>query len=484
MRGSKTTVVETTRGSLSAEMAVGDLGDVRLNARRDRLIAALEQHPDVSFPEACGGASDVEACYRFLRNPRISLETVIEPHLVATRARCQALGTVLVIHDTTEMSFAGEEPRAGLSRQSPRRQGFWVHAALAVSAEGLRTPLGLVSLLPFVRPPRAPGTPPPSQRARFRDPAKESRRWADGVAAVRARASAEIAAVHLMDREGDSYELLATLIAHRDRFVIRLRHDRRVVADPDDPASTLHAALRRTAPVVERQVVLSPRAVGHRSPAARRLHPSRPGRPATLRFAARPVVLHRPAGLGAAEPATLAVQVVHGWEVDPPPGEEPVDWQLVTTEPIDTVDDVLRIVDWYRTRWLIEEYFKALKTGCAYEQRQLESLDTLLVALGLLTPIAWQLLLLRHLSRDHAEAPATVVFTPHRLQVLRASSAGTRLPPLPTVQHALLAVARLGGHLRQNGPPGWLVLTRGMQTLIAMEAGWAAAQHAARSDQS
>ena len=351
MRGSKTTVVETTRGSLSAEMAVGDLGDVRLNARRDRLIAALEQHPDVSFPEACGGASDVEACYRFLRNPRISLETVIEPHLVATRARCQALGTVLVIHDTTEMSFAGEEPRAGLSRQSPRRQGFWVHAALAVSAEGLRTPLGLVSLLPLVHPSPCAGNPAPvSARAFPRDPAKESRRWADGVAAVRARASAEIA-VHLMDREGDSYELLATLITHRDRFVIRLRHDRRVVADPDGPGQ--HPPCRVSdgpRPVGGAPgVVLSPRAVGHRSPAARRRHPSRPGRPATLRFAARPVVLHRPAGLGAAEPSDpRGPGGARMREVDPPPGEEPVDWQLVTTEPIDTVDDVLRIVDWFQ----------------------------------------------------------------------------------------------------------------------------------------
>lgn len=471
------------RRSLSAEMAAGDLGDARLNVRRDRLIEALERHPDVSFPEACGGDSAAEGLYRFLRNRRVSLDTVIAPHLAATRARCQALGAVLVIHDTTEMSFAGEHPRTGLSPQSARRQGFWVHAALAVSAEGLRAPVGLLALHPFVRTPRAAGVAKPSPQARFRDPAKESRRWADGVTAVRARLDPATAALHLMDREGDSYELLALLIRQGDRFVVRLRHDRCVEAE-DGAMAKLSAALPRTAPLGEREVVLSARRSGDRSPAARQLHPARPGRTATLRFAARRVTLQRPLALKASHAASLAVHVVYGWEVDPPPGAVPVDWRLVTTEPIDTVDQVLAVVDAYRTRWLIEEYFKALKTGCAYEQRQLESLDTLLVALGLLAPIAWQLLLLRHLAREGADTPAHAVCTVRRLAVLRASPAGATLSSTPTVTEALLAVARLGGHLRQNGPPGWLVLTRGMQTLLAMEAGWAAAQYAARCDQS
>ena len=118
-------------------------------------------------------------------------------------------------------------------------------------------------------------------------------------------------------------------------------------------------------------------------------------------------------------PPSLAVNVVYVWEVDAPSGEEPVEWRLITREPIETVTDVLRIVDIYRTRWLIEEFFKALKTGCAYEKRQLESLQTLLVALALLAPVAWQLLLLRHLPHTAPESPATAVLTVRRIDVLR-----------------------------------------------------------------
>ena len=481
---SSTGVVEV-RGSLREEMAGGDLGDERLNARRDRLIDVLAESPATGFPEACASDGEVEALYRFLRNPRVSLDAVLEPHLVATQQRCRALDEVLVIHDTTELSFAGEHVRAGLTALGPRRQGFWVHAALAVSAEGLRAPLGLLSMMPFVRKAGPARRSKPHWRERFRDPDKLSRRWPASVTAARTRVGAARRAIHLMDREGDSYELLATLTTHGDRFVVRLHYDRRIVPDGEATApGRLREVLPRTDVRIEREVALSPRRVGaQRTPLLTR-QPPRDGRVATVRFAARSVVLQRPRDHRAPLPVTLAVNVVYAWEVSPPVGEPPVEWWLVTTEPVETAEQILRVVDWYRTRWLIEEFFKCLKTGCAYEKRQLESLDTLLVALALLAPIAWQLLLLRHLARALPDAPARVALTARQILVLRAVAVSGRLPQRLTTREALRAVARLGGHLRQNGEPGWLVLGRGMQKLLRMEAGWAAAEQARGCDQS
>jgi len=470
--------VRAARSSLVEEMASGELGDQRLHERRDRLIALLEQHPDAGFPDACADDAEVEALYRFLRNRRVSLPALLEPHLAATQARCGALREVLVIHDTTDMVFAGETPRSGLATLGPDRQGFWVHAALAVSADGLRAPLGMLSLIPFVRTMQAPGT-RKNERARFEDPDKESRQWRDGIAAVRTRCGDTIDAIHVMDRGADSYELFAALMAQGDRFVVRLTHDRRVVTD-DGPAM-LHDATARTAVLCEQQVTIAPRRSGNRPLQARKKHPAREGRVATLQYAVQRLALQRPQGRQyAALPVTLAVQVVTVTEVAPPPGEEPVEWRLITTDPVETVDQVRRIVEWYRTRWMIEEFFKALKTGCAYEKRQLESLATLLVALALLAPIAWQLLLLRHLARLAPDGVATAVLSPRQLQVLAAAPAGARLGPVPTLRAALLAIARLGGHLTQNGDPGWLVLGRGMQKLLWMETGWAAAEDARR----
>jgi len=464
--------------SLVAEMATGELGDQRLNERRDRLITILEQHPDTAFPEACGDDAEVEALYRFLRNRRVSLPALLEPHLIATQARCTAVGEVLVIHDTTDMVFAGDAARSGLAVLGKGRHGFWVHTALAVSAEGLRAPLGLLSLVPFVRK-MPPAGSPKTKRARFEDPAKESRYWRDGVAAVRTRCGQAVEPLHVMDRGADSYELFAAMIAQGDRFVVRLTHDRRVVTD--EGPGRLHDATARTGVLCEQQVPIAPRRTGNRPLQARKKHPARDGRTATLQYTAQRLALQRPQPARYAHlPAALAVHVVTVSERATPAGEEPVEWRLITTEPVDTVDQVRRVVEWYRTRWMIEEFFKALKTGCAYEKRQLESLATLLVALALLAPIAWQLLLLRHLARRTPEGPATAVLSRRQLQVLRAAPVGAQLGARPTLRDALLAIARLGGHLKQNGDPGWAVLGRGMQKLLWMETGWAAAESAGR----
>lgn len=464
---------------LVTEMAAGELGDQRLNERRDRLMTVLEQHPDTPFPEACADDAEVEALYRFFRNRRVSLPALLEPHVRATRARCAAAGTTLVIHDTTDMVFPGDAPRAGLAALGPGRQGFWVHAALAVSAEGLRAPLGLLSLVPFVRKTQAPGA-NKNPRARFADPAKESRYWREGVAAVRQRCGAAVETIHLMDRGADSYELFAALIAQGDRFVVRLTHDRRVVT-AGGGERTLQAVTAPATVCATQQVSIAPRPRGHRPLRARQKHPTRASRVATLDYAAQRLTLQRPHGRHYAHlPSELAVHVVAVTERGTPPGEAPVEWWLLTTEPIDTAEQVLRIVDWYRTRWMIEEFFKALKTGCAYEKRQLESLATLLVALALLAPIAWQLLLLRHLARRAPDEPATAVLSPRQLQVLRAAPGNARLPARPTLRAALVAIARLGGHLKQNGDPGWAVLGRGLQKLYWMETGWIAAEDARR----
>jgi len=481
LRTRRTEAAAPTDGSVVDELASGTLGDRRLDERRNRVVTVLERHPDRGFPGACETEAESEALYRFLRNPRVTPEAVIEPHLAATAARCAAAREVLVIHDTTDMVFPGAAPRQGLTSLGPDRQGFWVHASIAVSAEGQRAPLGVVALQSYARtqgPRRWP-----TNRARFTAPTKESRRWLDGVRATRTRLAAT-PVIHLMDREADSYELLAALIEAGERFVIRATYDRTLIPTADTPACRFSEALASATVVCQRDVAVATRGNGGRTLSARTRHPARVGRIATLHVATQRMHLRRSALMTTGVPM-LAVHVVWVHEIEAPPGVEPVDWRLVTTEPIGTRAQVLRIVDAYRARWLIEEYFKALKTGCAYEKRQLESLQTLRVALALLAPIAWRLLHLRYLARAHPARAATAVFTPRQLRVLRASPSGGRLTPAATVTDVLVVVARLGGHLQHNGPPGWLVLTRGLIKLRDMELGWiAATESQASCDQS
>lgn len=271
-----------------------------------------------------------------------------------------------------------------------------------------------------------------------------------------------------MDREGDSYAILSALDAAKRSFVIRSFQDR-VLAGQDH--ERLQATAAKAKATLQREVPLSPRP-RIKGPKGER-HPARRHRLAKLSFAAVTVHLPRTKDAATAASATMPVNVVHVFEKHPPPGEPAVEWFLLTDLPVDSPDAIAFVVDCYRGRWIIEEFFKALKTGCQYERRQLESAHALLNALAIFAPVAWRLLLLRHLARSDAPAPATSALTPTQLDVLRAVSKKP-LPRNPTARDALLAVARLGGHLKSNGDPGWLVLGRGLHDLLLLEMGWRA----------
>ena len=139
---------------------------------------------------------------------------------------------------------------------------------------------------------------------------------------------------------------------------------------------------------------------------------------------------------------------------------------LWTTEPVQSAAQMRKVVDIYRSRWVIEEYFKAPKTGCQLEKRQLESLQTLPTALAIFAPVAWKLLLMRSIAHSHPTCPATAALTPVQVEYLEKKYG----QPLRNAREALLTTARLGGHLKQNGEPGWQTLGRGYEKLVAGEA--------------
>jgi hypothetical protein len=453
--------------AISAELSGADLGDERLNRRLGLLADQLAERPDESFPKALDDAQ-LEAAYRFFGNDRVSPEAILAPHFRQSARRAAERERVLVVHDTTQFDFPGNSKREGLGRLiKPSAQGFFGHFSLALSADGPRVPLGLLALETVFRLDRSIGH-------KNWTPAKnrgERARWLNCIDDAEMLLAGRTKAIHVMDREADSYALLAGLADRGRDFVVRSFQDRVLV----DQEARLRQVARAAKPSIRREVPLSPRP-RIAGPKGER-HPARRFRIASLSIAALAVELPRPSEAANAGSATIRVNVIHVFEKRPPAGEAPVEWFLLTTLPIDTPDAVAFAVDCYRARWVIEEFFKALKTGCQYESRQLESADSLLNALAIFAPVAWRLLLLRHLARNDAKAPATAALTAKQLQVLKAV-AKKPLPPRPTARDAMLAVAALGGHLKSNGDPGWLVLGRGLHDLLLLELGWRAREEA------
>ncbi|MBN2800237.1 MAG: transposase [Deltaproteobacteria bacterium] len=146
-------------------------------------------------------------------------------------------------------------------------------------------------------------------------------------------------------------------------------------------------------------------------------------------------------------------------------------WLLWTTLPVDTEEQISRVVDIYRKRWLIEEHFKALKTGCSLEKRQARSLGSWLNTAALRMPQAWRLLRLRLLSRKEHGLPASVVFSPLEVRILQQLVPKAKLRRAPKLRAAMLAVANLEGFQRSNGEPVWLILGRGLEKLLTAARG-------------
>lgn len=452
---------------IAEEFEGAELGDVRRKRRLQAIATSAAGKPEAGFPEIAGDDSDLEGLYRFLSNKRISAEAILEPHVEATMARARQVGTVLMVHDTTDFSFGGRSERKGLGPVHGNQQGFLGHVALAVMPGEARIPLGVAGVLRIARKEKK-GTNDKSWYQMSKDPERESLRWETLVTEVEARRQG-FECIHVMDREGDAYDLLARMLDANARFIVRAAHDRALA----DNAGLLHHVLDELTPVEHRTITLSSRPNKGRDAKATRAHPPRQGRSAVVAVACSRVRLRRTQGAHVARPE-VEVNVVRVWEPSPPAGEPAVSWTLYTTEPVETPEQLWSVVDNYRSRWTIEELFKALKTGCQIEKRQLETFHSLSNALSIFLPIACKMLLARSVVRATPRAPARHILSAVQLHLLKDY---LKLPSAPeTAEEALLALAKIGGHLRRNGPPGWQTLGRGFEALVWMQMGWRAAK--------
>lgn len=461
---------------LSSEFKGASFGDIRLTERLGIIVEAAAARPAESFSKQAQCDAALEATYRFLGNPRVKHEQVLAPHIACTVQRAADAGVVLAVHDTTSFEFDPESLiRDELGWLTRTKRGFLGHFALGVSADGLRRPLGLLGLSLLFRPPFQTGSTKKKKVHSTNELEGEARRWGELADEVSERLATHAEVIHVMDREADAYPLLVAFDRYSRRFVVRVLHDRSIDEEVEGGAARLSEALETAQGVLKRDVRVSKRKL-RSEPAARKKHPARDERLAKLHFSAMAVTLKAPKRT---QLPKLTLNVVRVWEPHPPQDQDPIEWKLFTSEPVDTPEQVAAVVDWYRSRWVIEEFFKALKTGCAYEKRQLESKHAMLNALAVLAPVAWRLLLLRSLGRNHPDLPATEVFSDSQIQLLTAlnkqRNLKVKLSRKPTIQQALLVVAEMGGYVKHSGgPPGWMVLGSGLQELLIAELGWAA----------
>jgi hypothetical protein len=437
---------------------VADLPDRRLRSRLTAILVDTIERPSASIPRAAGDDGQAKAAYRFYANDRVAAEALHQGVALEAARRCLDQEALLVVQDTTTLNFTGLDsiPELGPIDSGGLARGVHLHTALAVSTSG--QVIGILDQQYWARP--QPGRPGPEE--------KESGKWINGIDAAR-EALYQAAGdrpvprrVHVMDREGDAYEVMMAVEDAGDSAIIRCAQNRRV----DAPLATAHEAVR-SRPALCRTTVAVDRKAGV------------PQRTARVEVRAMAVTLVPDlAKYPHAWPMTWNLVEVR--EVAAPTGVEPVHWLLWTLEPTATAEEALEVVRKYTRRWPIEEMHLVLKSGCKVEDLRLETWDGLEKAVTVKAAVAARIVSLRDLARETPEAPALGVLEADEVEVLvRHFGKGEAIPAAElTIGQAVLWIGRLGGHLNRKGDgmPGVRTLWRGLHDLTLLVAGFRAAK--------
>ena len=457
------------------DLQKAELGDRRATKRLSRIASDLATAPGSALPAVFPKAASLEAAYRLVNRKKTTMEAILKPHAEGTVSRSRGHDRVLIIHDTTEFAFNdhGME-REHLSQLTSKRQGFYDHVSLVLSATGEREVIGVLSHLPYVHVSQidAPGAKYWAERGGLYE--NEHERWLDAVRTCEAAFESDDAPerIHVCDREGDSFELLQCLQELNTGYVIRcsqrhrivLAHDGRRIALQEFMSGTPQGAETRTISIPVEKLSTDEKA----SRAAKGAPKARRTARVTVRWGEvtlaacaedirRSDVLSQP---------LVHVSVVEVTEIDPPEGLKPASWLLYHSEPVQSEEDAWDVVDIYRARWTIEEYFKVVKTGLAYETRQFMSAHSLLNMLAISAVVACDVLCLREFDRHHPDKPADERFDADVIEYAKLRYPTIFKSGRPTMAELLAAAAREGGHLKRNGPPGWQVLYRGYTALL------------------
>jgi hypothetical protein len=441
-----------------AQMNFGncELGDKRRTQRLIHVAADVANNPAASFPDQMQAWGDLKAAYHLFDCDDVTFEAVARPHWELTKQRTG--GRYLVIGDTTELDF-------GIHRDVPdlgptgngSGWGFLLHNALLVEADNKEI-IGLAGQTIHYRPLKKNKGAKKEHSAARLNRARESDVWGIVIDQV-GKPPEGVEWIHVLDRGGDNFEVYCHLLQQDSGWVVRAsKLNRYVLAGPEKKRMQLSNYLPQLALLGTYELSL-------------RSRPQQPARTAKLEVRVGSIHMsvphHRSPWVRELDPEPIAMNVVYVVEVDPPAGVEPISWVLLTSLPVETFDQAWTVIEYYESRWLVEEYHKALKTGCRVEERQLKTASRLEAMVGLMGVSAVRLLQLKSLARTSPETPAHHVVPQVWLQMLKAARKGLHRIHDLTVGHFYREVAKLGGFLgrKGDGEPGWITIWRGWEKL-------------------
>ena len=456
----------------SAEWAANEfggapLGDKRLSARLVKSAGLLAEYPGQSVSgNAKGDRAAVDGYYRFIEQPAdtaVTVANILAPHRARSIQRMRSQTTVLCIQDGSDLNFATRPNCDGLgiigrNQTTSKTLGLHLHLTLAVNGQGL--PLGVLRCgLEAPRPGGGKTTPKAQQK---------TQRWIDGfhdIAEAARELTRKTRVISVMDREADFFELFdAQRRSGRVEILVRAKHDRCLAGND----VKLFETMRKGAACGNVEVAID-RLTERRKSRGTKARPARSKRTALCEIRYRRLTL--PATNGGA--GAVEMSGVHIVETAPPEGEDAVQWHLLTSLPVDTVEAAVEIIAFYLQRWRVEDFFRVLKSGCRVEYLAFHTADRLERAIAINSVITWRIMLMALLGRQVPGCDASLMFTDHELSFLHDYAKEYKQQTPDNLGTAVRLVALLGGYRnRKHDPePGNQIMWRGYERLSAATLG-------------
>lgn len=462
------------------ELKAADLNDKRLNKRFLEIVDQLGKYPTGSIPAACGGAAELAAAYRWFDNDKVTFDNVLQPHIESTRERIASQQHVILVQDTTEVDLT--RPEQQVEGTGPldgdSRRGVLLHLLHAFTSNG--TALGTIHASVIIRSDDKPSNATKTRAERHATPIeeKESYRWVVALRQAQDEASRhpQTQFVCIGDSESDIYELMADTVGApgNAHWIVRACQDRALTRNSTQETAAksvreelLAAPVLYTAMITVRgrRTKVSCENRGRRQP--------RESREAKVAVRAARLTL-RPPSRPDRELLPITLNVVMAHELNPPEGEPAVEWILLTDLPIDTVDDVRGVIEKYTTRWMIEVFFRTLKSGCRVEGRRFEHIDRFLPCLAVYLIVTWRTLYVCRISRECPDISCEAIFEPAEWKSVYRVVLGKTPRTPPKLQEMVRVVAQLGGYVNRKrmDPPGPQTVWLGLQRLHDISTCW------------
>jgi hypothetical protein len=458
-------------GWAEEEFGSADLGDRRRNQRLVEMAREVAERPGGKVTSVFRGSAAREGAFRLVENDAVDPQAIARASYEATARRCDQHPYVFVAVDGSSLNITDEGLSKGTGVVGARKvgaRGFQVMTALAVGPDG--TPLGLCGQEFWSRVERSTRK---KRGGRDKRPVeeKETVHWLRVMNQVREVFRPGIGPMpwFQLDRGGDAWPVILDGLEPGQLFTVRAVHDRRLRLESADVADRRY--LRET---LENEVVVARQELDLPATGGRR------ARRATIEIRARQVTLDFLIGSKRRTFASLWALLARESSKTVPSGEKPIEWLLLTSRPVSSPSEAQLVLFGYSQRWRIEEFHRLWKSGaCHVEDTQLRDRDHIIRWATILAAVAVRILRMTYLSRKTPDIPATAEFSAAEIKAIILARRPAKPPTVPSIALVVGWLADLGGYTGKSsgGPPGPIVLARGLQSIQLL------AEVVGRSDQ-